>query len=66
MTSSKCECSDPGCPVHEGKAPCSASADTELGRVDMAWARVSACEPCADDMMRSGLFVTDDDVELDD
>lgn len=53
----KCECSDPGCPVHMGKSNCIKYAYVILYRVDMEDNSGTAmCEECADDAMMSGLF----------
>ena len=51
-----CECSDPGCPACAGK--CHRIAAYDLYRVDMQDEGGTAfCHPCADDAMKSGLFV---------
>jgi hypothetical protein len=54
---SKCECSDPGCPVHKGTADCRWSASRLLYRVDMEDNTGTAmCDACAEDAFKSGLF----------
>lgn len=52
-----CECSDPGCPVHEGK-DCNRHGRTKtLYRIDMEDATGTRfCKDCADDAYESGLF----------
>ena len=51
-----CECSDPGCPACSGK--CHRIAAYDLYRVDMQdEVGIAFCHPCADDAMKSGLFV---------
>ena len=50
-----CECSDPGCPVHDG-ASCDGAARTSLRRVDMDYGRIAFCAACAEDAMDSGVF----------
>lgn len=57
----KCECSDPGCPVHIGENCQNWSIPEEPGeilyRVDMEdKTGVAFCQDCADDAMESGLF----------
>ena len=55
-----CECSDPGCPACSGK--CHRIAAYDLYRVDMQDEVGTAfCRPCADDVMKSGLFVEEED-----
>ena len=55
-----CECSDPGCPACDGK--CHRIAAYNLYRVDMQDEVGTAfCHPCADDAMKSGLFVEEED-----
>lgn len=53
----KCECTDPGCPVHKGKSDCRNYARTIVYRVDMNDETGTAmCNRCADDAMDSGVF----------
>ncbi len=52
-----CECSDPGCPVHQGVAQCLIPASMVLYRVDMEDVTGTAfCDGCGDDAMDSGVF----------
>ena len=61
----ECECSDQGCSEHEGKEDCKESANTILYRVDMQDASGTLmCDDCANDATMSGLFVSADDIEL--
>lgn len=65
---SRCECADPGCPIHAGIdqshcPPCKRLATTILYRIDMDDTTGTAfCNECAEDAMDSGLFTdaTDD------
>jgi len=53
----KCECSDPGCPAHNGVSSCEAMAKITLYRVDMEDRTGTAmCDDCADDAFASGVF----------
>ena len=55
-----CECFDPGCPACSGK--CHRIMRGHLYRVDMQDKVGTAfCHPCADDAMKSGLFVEEED-----
>ena len=57
---SKCECSDPGCPIHKGTSDCRNTASSILYRIDMEDNTGSAmCEGCADDAFESGLFTSE-------
>jgi hypothetical protein len=59
----KCECADPGCPIHPKVSDCRNLAATILYRIDMEDNTGSLmCEGCAEDAMLSGLF-TDELVE---
>lgn len=61
---SRCECSDPGCPVHEGKSSCDQKATHLLYRVDMEDQTGTAfCAGCGEDAFDSGLF-TDETEDL--
>ena len=54
-----CECSDPGCPAHQGKSECNKSRLVVVYRVDMEDRTGTAmCPRCADDAMDSGVFYT--------
>jgi hypothetical protein len=54
---SKCECSDPGCPVHPGLSNHCELATTVLYRIDMEDNMGTAmCEACAADAYESELF----------
>jgi hypothetical protein len=54
----RCECSDPGCPVCQGK--CTKSAVTNLRRVDMEDVTGTMfCHNCASDALASGVFRED-------
>lgn len=56
----RCECSDPRCPVHNGRSECRRAATTTLYRSDTNdYSGVRYCDPCADDALESGLFSTD-------
>jgi len=56
----KCECVDPGCPVHI-HGHCVAPGKTILYRVDMVDRTGTVmCDPCAGDALESGLFREDD------
>jgi hypothetical protein len=55
----KCECADPGCPVHNGHSACENAARLKVYRIDMedrtgTW----MCDGCAADAMESGVFTT--------
>lgn len=53
----KCECSDPGCPMHTGHSDCHMKAKILLLRVDMEDKTGTAmCHECAEDAMDSGVF----------
>lgn len=53
----RCECSDPGCPVHKGISRCDLRAAVILHRADMEDISGTAfCDECADDAGDSGLF----------
>lgn len=55
----KCECSDLGCPVHEGKSNCERLAHETLYRVDMEdQTGTLFCHECASDAFDSGVFTT--------
>ena len=52
-----CECSDPGCPAHQGVAQCLVPASCVLYRIDMEDATGTAfCDACSDDALDSGVF----------
>jgi len=53
----KCECSDPGCPVHEGSDFCANKSTQRLHRIDMDDEEgTRMCEACAEDACASGVF----------
>lgn len=55
--SARCQCCDPGCPVHQGSGRCTAPATTVLFRVDMEDVTgTPMCDECAADGLESGLF----------
>jgi len=59
-----CECTDPGCPQHEGVAQCLVPASCILRRVDMDDVTGTAfCDGCAEDAMASGVFTYAEDEE---
>lgn len=52
-----CECSDPGCPAHEGKSECTRIATTTVYRIDMDdRTGTRMCRECAEDAMESSVF----------
>jgi hypothetical protein len=52
----RCECADPGCPVHRG-ADCTRKANALLRRIDMDdESGEYMCESCAEDALESGVF----------
>lgn len=52
-----CECTDSGCPVHEGKEDCGRRGNGTVYRVDMEDNTGTVmCAACADDAMQSGVF----------
>jgi hypothetical protein len=60
-TMGKCECSDSGCPAHNGASECNRKASVILYRVDMDDESGTAfCGKCADDALSCGLFKTED------
>lgn len=67
MPNERCECTDPGCPIHPGKSECSFLAATTLYRVDMEdQTGTLMCERCADDAYEAGVFrFAEDDAEND-
>jgi hypothetical protein len=57
MSRFRCECSDPGCPVHPGRAECNVLATTVVYRSDMEdYGGTKMCEDCAADALESGVF----------
>lgn len=53
----QCECSDHGCPVHNGWSACLENGEQILYRVDMNDETGTLfCAGCAADAMQSGLF----------
>ena len=59
ITTAKCECSDPGCPVHKGASACSLPTvhGAILYRSDMDDRNGTRfCGKCAADALDSGLF----------
>lgn len=60
----KCECSDKGCQVHEGRAKCYNEAKLIVSRIDMNdWSGTPMCEECAKDALESGVFEILENVE---
>jgi hypothetical protein len=56
-----CECSDPGCPIHEGQTQCVYRATENLFRVDMDDRTGTVfCAQCASDAYEAGVFTADD------
>lgn len=54
-----CECSDPGCPVHQGREECDGVFTVTVYRVDMEdLTGTDMCEGCAADALESGVFRT--------
>jgi len=52
-----CECTDPGCPVHEGVSSCEGKGRVRLYRIDMDDRSGSLfCRECANDAFDSGVF----------
>ena len=52
-----CECSDSGCPVHEGAGECPKRAKVVLRRIDFVGEpHCHFCRECADDALESGVF----------
>ena len=64
-----CECADPGCVAHPGRATCSKPATAVLYRVDMDdMSGTRFCDWCEADAYGSGLFTDgrdDDDMDGD-
>ena len=57
----RCECSDPGCPVHYGSVSCVGNALFVAFRYDTEDSTGTAmCDECTDDALDSGLFYTED------
>jgi phage/plasmid primase-like uncharacterized protein len=57
MERPKCECTDPGCPVHPGKNNCTQAGKQRLYRIDMVDSSGTwFCSRCAADAMECGLF----------
>jgi hypothetical protein len=54
----RCECSDPGCPVHKGAEVCLNRAAFSLRRIDMedGQTKIRFCRACANDALDSGVF----------
>ena len=56
---SKCECSDPECPIHFGKSDCTRKSCIVMFRKNMTNETGTAmCGACADDAFYSGTFTT--------
>jgi hypothetical protein len=54
-----CDCTDPGCPEHEGKPSCSKKAVETVYRSDMEdQTGTRMCWACASDALESGVFYT--------
>ena len=57
----RCQCTDRGCPVHEGKKSCDNKGAEILYRTDMHDETGTVfCEECASDAFDSGIFTSDD------
>jgi len=55
----RCECSDPGCPVHPQRSHCQLTVARLLFRIDMQDETGTLfCDGCAEDAWSSGLFNT--------
>jgi len=53
----RCECTDPGCPVHKGADLCLNHVAFSLRRIDITGkAQVRFCQACALDAFASGVF----------
>ena len=64
MSGERCECSDFGCTVHEGRPNCSRNGHTVIHRMDMVDETGTLfCWECSDDAMDSGLFTYREDNE---
>lgn len=68
----RCQCGDPGCPMHDDQGGCNRVATDRLYRTDMDdETGTPMCEGCADDAFESGLFSDEpqsneeDELELD-
>jgi len=56
----RCECADPGCPVHKGRESCDKFGRQILYRIDMEdESGTSFCSKCAEDAWDSGVFTAD-------
>ena len=58
-----CECSDPGCPAHEGVSECTNEASSTVRRIDMedGTTTFEFCQECTEDALESGVFDTQDE-----
>jgi len=58
-----CECSDPGCPTHEGANECPNEASVTVRRIDMedGTTTFDFCDFCATDALSSGVFTDTQD-----
>src|SRR5215831_10164032 len=57
----RCECSDPGCPVKHGSKDCGKRTAGKVYRVDMEDRTGTAmCNACLEDAMDSGVFTTEE------
>ena len=55
----KCECADPGCPVHRGVSHCEKKSAGKVYRSDMEDRTGTAmCRGCMEDALDSGVFYT--------
>ncbi len=52
-----CQCTDPGCPIHNGTSSCNRKSTSILYRIDMEdETGTPMCNGCAEDAFESGLF----------
>lgn len=57
MAFKRCECTDPGCPEHEGVSKCTKVAMITVHRVDMEDdTGTRMCHGCGEDALDSGVF----------
>jgi hypothetical protein len=57
MKKLQCECSDPGCPEHEGKSECTKQAKHMVRRIDFeGQPKCYFCQGCYEDAIESGVF----------
>ena len=62
----KCQCADPGCPVHDGRSRCNRNATTTMYRIEVEdETGTPMCDGCALDASESGVFADGDDSDED-